>query len=146
MKELHTAIDIQATAQQVWKTLTDFEAFPEWNPFIRRAEGEIEVGAQLEVHLQPPGGSGMTFRPKLLKVEPNQELRWLGHLWIPGLFDGEHIFHIEPINEGQVRFVQRELFNGILVPFLAGSLDKGTRLGFEEMNRALKERVEGSAV
>jgi len=37
----------------------------------------------------------MTFRPTILKAEPNRELRWLGHLLVPGLFDGEHIFTIE---------------------------------------------------
>lgn len=68
-----------------------------------------------------------------------KELRWLGRLWLPGIFDGEHIFEIEPVDADRVRFVQCEQFNGILVPFF--NLD-GTRRGFEAMNRALKERAE----
>lgn len=86
----------------------------------------------------------MTFRPKVLKAEPKHELRWLGHLLIPGLFDGEHIFTIESLAEDRVRFVQREIFKGILVPLFARGLDKDTRRGFEEMNRALKGRAEKS--
>jgi len=84
----------------------------------------------------------MTFTPKVLKVEPNRELRWIGRLWIPGLFDGEHIFTIEPIAANRVRFVQRENFNGILVPLLARSLDRDTKRGFDEMNQALKLQAE----
>jgi hypothetical protein len=84
----------------------------------------------------------MTFKPKVLNAEPNRELRWLGHLLFPGLFDGEHSFTIQPLGESRVRFVQREEFKGLLVPLLARSLDNGTRRGFEEMNRALKERAE----
>ena len=61
----------------------------------------------------------MTFRPTVLKVEPNREFRWLGHLLFPGLFDGEHIFTIEPLGEGHVRFTQREVFTGLLVPLFA---------------------------
>ena len=45
----------------------------------------------------------MRFKPRVLKAEPNRELRWLGHLGIPGLFDGEHIFTIEPLDQERVR-------------------------------------------
>jgi hypothetical protein len=142
MKELRTEISINAPPERVWQLLTDFASFPQWNPFIRRASGEPREGAQLEVYLQPSGAKGMTFRPKVLKAEPNRELRWLGHFLIPGLFDGEHIFTIEPLDAGRVRFVQRELFTGMLVPLFARWLSKDTRRGFEEMNQALKLRAE----
>ena len=87
----------------------------------------------------------MTFRPKILNAEPNRELRWLGHLFVPGLFDGEHSFTIEPLGHARVRFVQREIFRGLLVPLFSRGLDRDTRRGFEEMNRALKERAEAGA-
>jgi hypothetical protein len=142
MKELHSEIEIAAPAERVWRVLTDFPSYPQWNPFIRRIRGEPKTGERLEVRLEPPGGRGMTFRPKLLNVEANRELRWLGHLFVPGLFDGEHWLTIEPLGESRVRFVQREEFRGLLVPLLARSLDDNTRRGFEEMNHALKERAE----
>jgi len=144
MKELRSEIEIQASDERVWQVLTDFASFPQWNPFMRRASGEVKAGARLEVYIQPSGASGMTFKPTVLKAEPNRELRWLGRLWIPGLFDGEHILTIEPLGANRVRFVQREIFTGILVPLLARSLDTDTRRGFEEMNRALKARAEQS--
>jgi hypothetical protein len=142
MKELRSEIEIQASAERVWQLLTDFPSFPQWNPFIRTASGAIRVGERLEVHIQPSGASGMTFRPTLLKAEPNRELRWLGHLLISGLFDGEHSFTIEPLGESRVRFTQREVFTGLLVPLFARGLDTDTRRGFEEMNQALKARAE----
>lgn len=142
MKELHSEIEIQATAERVWQLLTDFASFPLWNPFIRQASGEIKEGARLEVHIQPSGASGMTFRPTVLKAEPKRELRWIGHLIMPGLFDGEHIFTIEPLEEYRVRFTQGEIFKGLLVPLFARGLDADTRRGFEEMNQALKVRAE----
>jgi len=94
MKELRSEIEIQASAERVWQLLTDFASFPRWNPFIRRASGNVQVGEQLEVNIQPSGASGMIFRPTVLKAEPNRELRWLGHFLVSGLFDGEHIFTI----------------------------------------------------
>lgn len=143
MKELRTEISITAPPNRIWHLLTDFSIYPQWNPFIRRASGELRKGAQLEVYLQPSGAKGMTFRPRVLKAEPDRELRWLGHFLIPGLFDGEHIFTIEPLEAGRVRFVQREIFTGLLVPLFMRWMVKDTRRGFEEMNRALKVRAEG---
>ena len=142
MKELRTEVEIEAPAERVWQLLTDFAAFPQWNPFIRKAIGEAKTGARLEVYLQPSGARGMTFRPTVLRADPNRELRWSGRLFVRGLFDGEHVFTIEPVGSGRVRFVQRELFSGLLVPLFARGLDTDTRRGFEEMNQALKARAE----
>jgi hypothetical protein len=95
------------------------------------------------VRIEPPGGRGMTFRPTVLTVEPNRELRWLGRLLLPGLFDGEHSFRLEPLATGRVRLVQAERFTGLLVPILGGMLGN-TERGFQAMNQALKERAEAT--
>ena len=84
----------------------------------------------------------MTFKPVLLKVEKNKELRWIGHLLFPEIFDGEHVFVIEKIDISKVLFRHEEKFSGILVPIFWKSLYQHTRIGFIEMNQALKERLE----
>ena len=142
MKELFAETEIRASAEHVWKLLTDFDRFPEWNPFLRRASGRLEKGGKLKVFLQPSGSRGITLKPTVIRFDPGRELRWLGHLFVPGLFDGEHAFVIEPLGADRVRFVQREVFTGILVPLFAHTLDTGTRRGFLEMNQALKLRAE----
>lgn len=141
--ELNTEIQINASPERIWQILTDFASYPQWNPFIRRASGKPEKGEQLEVYLQPEGAGGMTFQPRVLKAEPGRELRWRGHLLIPGLFDGEHIFIIEPLVAGGVRFIQREIVTGLLVPLFAHRLDTEKSMGFEDMNHALKLWAEG---
>jgi hypothetical protein len=142
MKELHSRIEINASEERVWEILTDFASYPQWNPFIRRISGDLEVGERLEVRLEPPDSRGITLRPTVLSVEPNRQLRWVGHLLVPGLFDGEHSLATEPLEQNRVRFVQHEVFKGVLVRLLARSLDTNTLRGFEEMNEALKERAE----
>lgn len=144
MKAIDTHIDIAAPPDAVWSILTDFPSFGQWNPFIVEISGDVVEGRPLEVRLQPPQGRAMTFRPKLLRVRPARELRWLGHLGPPGLFDGEHIFLIEPTETG-VRFTQREEFRGVLVPLLWRRLDTRTRAGFEAMNQALEVRAKAAA-
>ena len=84
----------------------------------------------------------MSFKPQVLKVDPGRELRWRGRLFLPGLFTGEHIFMIDGMTSNRVRFTQREVFTGILVPLFAKNIEGDTRRGFDEMNSALKARVE----
>ena len=102
MKELRTAVEIDATPARVWEILTDFEAYPDWNPFIRRITGEPELGARLEVRIEPPGGRGMTFKPTVLELEPERVLRWLGRVLVPGILDGEHELRLEPAIDNRV--------------------------------------------
>lgn len=142
MRQLVTEIDIKARASHIWEILMDFKAYPSWNPFIKRIAGKPRAGSRLDVTMEPPGGKPMRFTPKVLVVRPNRELRWKGKLYMPGLFDGEHSFIIEPAGTGSVHFIQHEQFSGVLVPFLWKMLDTKTRKGFVAMNKALKKRAE----
>ncbi len=144
-RELRTEILIEAPARKVWDLLTDFDEMPDWNPFITEISGELETGEKIRVHLKPPGGRGMTFKPRLVRVVEGRELRWLGHLGVPGLFDGEHIFEIDELPNGNTRFVQREEFKGVLSGLILRSIGDDTLNGFAGMNEALKERAEAVA-
>jgi len=139
--QLRTEIEILATPSRIWETLSGFSRFAEWNPFIPQIAGKLEVGSQLDVVIAPPGGSEMTFRPTLLRVEPGRELRWRGKLFIKGLFDGEHFMQLVELGPARTRFVHGEDFTGILVK-LAGNALTRTARGFVLMNQALKRRVE----
>ena len=141
-RELRTEIAIDASAQEVWAILVDTAAYPDWNPFVRKISGRLEVGDRLEVELTPPGGRGMTIRPVVREVRAGRGFSWLGSVGIPGVFDGEHSFQIEPLGEGRVRFLHSERFSGILAPVIMAFIEDSTRKGFEAMNQALKERAE----
>lgn len=142
MKELSTDIEIKAPASAVWGILTSFNRYHEWNPFIKEAEGRLKEGEQLKVRIKPPGSKGMTFKPTIIRLVPDRTFRWLGRLLIPGIFDGEHIFEIEPIADNIVQFTHREKFRGFLVPILWNKMESNTRKGFTEMNLALKRKAE----
>lgn len=142
MKKLDSEIEINASAERVWQLLTDFAKFPQWNPFIHRANGEATIGARLKVMTQPSGAQRSTTRPTVLKAEPNRELRWGQQFLVRGLLDVEHIFTIKSIGANRVRFTQREIFTGLLVPFRTRHHSADIRRGFREMNQALKLRAE----
>jgi hypothetical protein len=141
-REITTHIEIDAPASVVWEILVDFERHPEWNPFIEEISGEAKEGSRLSLTVRPPGGRAMSFEPTVLAAAEARELRWLGRVGLPRIFDGEHRFVLEPQGTARVRLVHAECFRGILVPLLWRSLESRTREGFEQMNRALKARAE----
>ena len=142
MLEIRTDIEIASEPELLWSILTDFAAYPQWNPFVRSIQGEAKTGERLSVSVQPEGGKPMTFQPTVLAAAPHQELRWLGHVLLPGIFDGEHYFQIVPIAPGRLQFIHGEKFSGILVAFAKAKLEGGTKAGFEAMNKAIKSRAE----
>src|SRR5260370_606191 len=73
MRAISAAVDIAATPQHVWAVLADLDSYPQWNPFIRSASGQLAEGATLTLRLLPAQRPAMTFRLpgywKLLQAE-----------------------------------------------------------------------------
>jgi hypothetical protein len=143
-RRIKTDIEINAPAALVWSILTDFAGMPSWNPFITSISGELTQGARLAVTVAPPGKSGMSFKPTLLSLRPERELRWLGRVLFPGIFDGEHYFLLESMGGERTRLTHGENYSGLLVGMLRSQLD-ATAQGFTAMNVALKQEAERNA-
>jgi hypothetical protein len=138
MKEIRAEIDIQASPEKVWQVLTALDKYPEWNPFLHHAIGKAELGAKVDVTFKS-GSKDMTLHCIVTKVEPNHELRWRYHVGFPFLFQGEHCFVMEPAGDNLTHFIDKEIFTGLLIPFMVNENDRG---GFEAEDKALKARAE----
>ena len=143
MDYLTTSIDIDAPRETVFQVLTDFDSYHEWNDYTR-IDGEPVAGETLTVSPGPKAGRVPTFKPTVLQADDG-ELRWLGHLFVRGLFDGEHRFVVEDMGEGRSRLTQSETFSGVLVGLVNRLLGDSTRRNFELVNVALKTRAEAVA-
>ncbi len=140
-RHISTEITINAPVDAVWAELMDFPKYPEWNPFITKVSGEMKKGSTIEVTFHTKGSDPMVFTPEILVNDANSLFQWQGRLLMPGIFTGRHTFQLEKIDAGKTKLVQKENFNGILVPFFNFN---STIEGFTLMNEALKKRVEGA--
>ncbi len=141
-RNIDTQIEIAASPECVWSVLTDTEAYPSWNPFIRKLTGRLEPRQRLTVCLgESKAGGGMVFHPEVVTVMPGQRLQWIGRLWgLSGLLTGTHDFEITQIGHGTL-FRHSEAFAGVLLWFY----DVETvRAEFIKMNQALKSRAEAA--
>lgn len=141
MQTLDATIEIEAPAERVWEVITDFASYPQWNPFIIRAEGIPVEGARLRITIRAPGYRPVTFKPRVLRAVSGRELTWLGRTFLPGLFDGRHSLTMEALEESRTRFRTHEEVTGILLPVL-GKVMRASQRGFEELCAAVKARAE----
>jgi hypothetical protein len=141
-RELKTEIIIHAKPENIWNILVDIEYYPNWNPFIVSITGDLKVGSKIKTKIALPNAKEMTFKPEILVNNTHHELRWIGHLFFSGLFDGEHRFELFDNGDGTTTFRQSESFRGILAPFFKKMIDIKTKAGFELMNLKLKELAE----
>lgn len=141
-RELITTIEIKAPIERVWNVLTDFPTYPQWNPMIRQVTGELRTGGRLSVHFQPAGRKPRRFKPKLILVAPNRELRWLGWPRFPTLFDSEHYWRLQTVSDGSTHLEHGMVMYGLLAPVAAILMEDASRAPFEAMNRAHKARAE----
>jgi len=126
----------------VWQILTDFDHWSEWNPFLYRAVGKAEQGENVELFFERSGTKEIKLKSTITKLEPEHEWIWKYDVIWSGLFQGEHSFAVEKIDENHTRFVQNEVFTGLLVPIFLKESE--TISGFVAMDKALKARAEQS--
>ncbi|MEO1272423.1 MAG: SRPBCC domain-containing protein [Myxococcota bacterium] len=132
--DISTELFIAHPPEAIWQVLTDFSAYPAWNPMAHKASGELTEGSTLELHLRiAPVPVPATIRT----VRQGRELRWGGG--IPLLLDIEHYFCLVPYDSG-VRFIHGERFGGLLGPLLVRLVGLDERM-YARFNRKLAERV-----
>ncbi len=141
MKEIRTEIIINSSSDKVWNVLTNFSAYPDWNPFIRSLEGKAIKDTRLVATLHLKDRKPMIFKPVVTASDDKKKFEWLGTTPL-NVVNGRHYFILEEISEKQVKFVHGEQFTGILAGPFHKKLAVPTQKGFMEMNKALKDRAE----
>jgi len=137
-------IVIEASIDRVWAVLSDFESYPDWNPYATRILGPAVVGERIELTIeQEDWAEPLVLHPTINRWEPGRALGWHGRVLFPGLHETDHFFELTALGASQTRLHHAEAFRGWL-PELAQPLEARafTRRAFRAMNEALKRRVE----
>lgn len=133
-----THVDIAASLAIVWGVLTDFAAYPEWNPGLR-FEGQPQPGRSVPMTVTLFGRS-LTVPVVFEAIVDGRELRWRGGpRW---LMVGTHRFEVQSRGLASTRVTQDELFRGVAVPLLWPVLRAELTTFYNAINDALKARAE----
>ncbi len=144
--QINTELAIDAPASDVWKVLTDFASYPQWNPVITKIEGSPIIGEQIsfKICVFPKIELPIMACEILIASEQNKELRWRGPTVpvLDAVITGEHYFMVQAMGEGKSRLIHGENFTGLIVPALAPLLQARLTSLYSSMNKSLKERCE----
>lgn len=131
-----TVTVVEAPRADVWSTLVDFDSYPEWNPVIVRAEGQVTIGSTLGLTFD----DGDTTEVEVLDVKERRKLRWRDRLVLPGVRDRELTIRLRDAAEDATRVVVVQRVEGLGTPFYDTDPDA------EDMSRllaALEARLTG---
>ncbi|MEM1219554.1 MAG: SRPBCC domain-containing protein [Bacteroidota bacterium] len=132
---------IKAPRSSVWKVLTDFEQYGEWNSFTPSADVAFYPGGKvhLEAHM---GKKGKPWRLNLqvYEVVDGHSFSWGMH----ALFPLQAIRHqrLEEIDAKTTRYISHETFRGPLVPLVLWIYRTRIIAGIEAVAQGLGEEVE----
>jgi hypothetical protein len=137
--EYAVAIDIAAKADKVWALLTNAAGYPAWNSTIDSIEGSIAMGEQIA--LKSKIAPGRTFKLKVRDVVANERMTWNDGM--APMFKGVRTYALAPGKNGSTVFSMVEVFSGIMLPMIAGSLPDFAP-SFEQIAKDLKRAAEAS--
>lgn len=131
------AANVRAAPNRLWTLLTNAADFPRWNSGVQSIEGRIALGEKIK--LRVPYAPGRDFNLTVSDFVPDQRLVWRDGM--APMFTGVRTYTLTPKADGTTDFAMEEVFSGLMLPMIAGSLpDFGP--AFEQYAADLKREAE----
>ena len=140
---IFTEIIINATPEEVWSVLTDWEKLKEWSSsFVGIKEDELKKGEVSTAYFKNPmNGKIMEFTHIVTDYEHGKIFGWSGELDAHGMTD-HHIFSIKANDDGTTLFQQEDGFHGPHSKFMNFLAKHQMKSSYKRFNEELKARVE----
>ena len=136
--EMQTSVatNIKAPADRIMGLLTDSKNFTKWNSTVVSVDGDIKKGETIRLvsKLDPK----RTFKLKVAEQTPTTLI------WKDGfapMFTGVRTFELQAKPDGSTDFTMTEVFKGIMLPMIKGSLPN-FKENFEQYATDLKKASE----
>lgn len=135
-KSVHNEVIINASAEKVWKVLTDFEQYTEWNPTMQLVKGDVKKGNSVTYLFTQDKENKSEIPAKVREIVPNELLNQ--HGGIPFVLTYNHRYILESQGD-KTKVIIHEDYRGIGVNFWN---PKPVEEAYKRLNKALKLRVE----
>ncbi len=130
---------IQAKPERIWSLLTQAADCPRWNSTIQSIDGKIAAGEKIKLvaRIAPD----RVFNLTVSALTPNASMVWRDGT--APMFTGVRTFTLTPQSAGATEFAMAEVYSGLMLPMIAGSLPD-FRPTFEQYLSDLRRAAEQS--
>ncbi len=137
---------LPATRQQVFTVIKQWNAYPEWNPYITRIDGKPAVGEVIRVLFSMGFGPRLPLTCSVDQMDESKTtLSWEYKAFVPALYTARHVFAVEESKAGSCRIVQTEHIQGLMACPLFSFFHRLLQSRFRAMHTALLDRMQRSA-
>ena len=134
-------VTIEAPVETVWRVLTDFDRYGEWNPFTPNVKAELEIGARVDMRVAM-GGYRLKQTEIICAVEPPTRLAWRTVIGARWLLHAVREQRLEVLSDATCCYTTSDEFKGVLMPLVILLSGGFVRRGFNALALALKRRAE----
>ena len=143
---VYTDIIINASTQEVWDVLTDFDNISNWSTSFQGLSGDIQDGGSVVATflIQDPstGEINPVDFPHTLTYTEGVQFGWSDPVAVfPGITDN-HLYRVEEISECQTRFIQTDEFMGTDTNITTEIFAQVSEGSYNQFNLELKTEVE----
>lgn len=140
--ELYTDVVIEATQEQVWTVLTDFENMPNWSSSLQGIDGDFTDGGEVTTYYLNNGQ--VVPVPHVLILEDGVSFGWSEDAgpFAPGIVDNHH-YRVAESDGIRTRFIQSDMFVGTSAAMTTEELANLLLPLYQSFNSELKAEVEG---
>jgi len=115
---------INTDIETLYKVVSDFNNYRNWNTIIPVAKGVLVVGTELQLTLNIDGKT-KSFNPKVLSVFPNKSFLLSKTLLSRNILELTHLFEFKPQTDYKTEFIQTWKGQGILTKMLWEKIKNG---------------------
>ena len=126
----------------MWDILSDFEKYPEWNPFTYKVEGILQIGQKVDLYVQMKAGDQRVQSEEVCAVKKPKHMAWKMQMGSSLILAARRDQFIEVIDDKSCSYETIDAFQGLLTPVVMGLFKKHIENGFNKLAEALKKRAE----
>jgi len=146
MEEYKIEVDINASKKAVWKTIIDFEHYPQWNSVLNMENNDsLIVGNKFDVSIKKPNNKRSNFKAVTVSKDVHNSFAAKQKILGKWFFQATHFFIIKETDKDNITFIQKWELQGILASLFRKQIFKELE-EFKKMNRELKVYVENKRV
>lgn len=143
VRDIKREVKINASPEQLWELLTDFNRWNEWNSTIKESSGHSSEGSVLNITINGNGQRDSNYHPIVIESKKPEIFRWRANMISDFVFRNDRVFEIQVI-DGVTHFTHKEEFSGLMVPIMWKVLQSFVGPHLDQINHDLIVKLSGN--